>query len=339
MSKTIVAVLGAGSWGTALANVVAENGHDVRLWTHRAEQADEINNQHTNSKYMGDNPLNVKLVATADMQAAVLDAEIVLSVVPTQATRQVASQLNLVLQELQQEVTIVGATKGIEPETYKLAVEMITEEVDPALVDGVAVIAGPSHAEGVIKHDPTLVTAVSEDLAIAERVQEVFSNATFRVYTNDDVIGSELAGALKNVVAIGAGALDSLGYDANAKAALFTRGLAEIARLGQAFGADPITFMGLAGVGDLFATATSVHSRNFRAGYQLGEGKSLAEVVANMGMVIEGISTTKVAYELAQQKHVDMPITEAIYQVLYEDVSPDDAIAKLMGRAVQKEGK
>ncbi|WP_258088081.1 NAD(P)H-dependent glycerol-3-phosphate dehydrogenase [Weissella fangxianensis] len=339
MSNEIIAVLGAGSWGTALANVAAENGHDVRLWSHRASQVAEINETHRNAKYLGDNPLNDGIVGFSDMQSAVQDADIVLSVVPTKATREVAQKLVTVLANIDHSVILMAATKGLEPGTYKRVSEMLTEEVPAKYLKGLGVISGPSHAEGVIKHDPTLVSAASKNVAAAEEVQAAFSNQVFRVYTNTDVIGAEIGGALKNVIAIGAGALASLGYDANAKAALFTRGLAEISRLGQAFGANPITFMGLSGVGDLFATATSVHSRNFRAGVQLGEGKKLPDVIEDMGMVIEGISTTKVAHELAQKKHIEMPITSAVYRVLYENVDVKEAIQTLMGRPVSQEGK
>lgn len=337
MNKSKIAVLGAGSWGTALANVAAENGHTVRLWTYKADQVPEINEQHTNQQYLGAVQLNANVVATADMAAAVEGADLVLSVVPTKATRQVAQQLSTYLQTDQQPV-LVAATKGLEPGTFKRVSQILAEEVPETLRAGIGVISGPSHAEGVVKHDPTLVTAVSDDLAVAELIQANFNNQTFRVYSGTDVIGTEFGGALKNVIAIGAGALETLGYDANAKAALFTRGLAEISRLGQAFGANPITFMGLVGVGDLFVTATSIHSRNFRAGEQLGAGKALNEVIEDMGMVIEGISTTKVAYELAQQKHVEMPITTMIYQVLYQGKDIRAGIQELMGRPLQKEG-
>ena len=261
MSNEVIAVLGAGSWGTALANVAAENGHDVRLWTYKPEQVVEINEQHRNNKYLGDNPLDEGVVATADMTEAVRDATIVLSVVPMKATREVSKHLSEVLAELDQQIVLIAATKGLEPGTYKRASEMLAEEVPAAQRLGLGIISGPSHAEGVIKHDPTLVSAVSEDLATAERVQAAFTNNVFRVYTNTDLIGAEFGAALKNVIAIGAGALESLGFDANAKAGLFTRGLAEISRLGQAFGANPITFMGLSGVGDLFLTFTQLHTR------------------------------------------------------------------------------
>ncbi|WP_027699437.1 NAD(P)H-dependent glycerol-3-phosphate dehydrogenase [Weissella oryzae] len=338
MGKEVIAVLGAGSWGTALAHVAAENGHDVRLWTYKPTQVNEINELHRNHQYLGDNPIHPAVVATADMQTAVRGATMVLTVVPTKATRQVARQLAAVLVALDQQVTLVAATKGIEANTYKRPSEMLAEEIPQANRLGIGIIAGPSHAEGVIKHDPTLVTMAAEDLQIAKQMQAAFSNQFFRAYTNTDLVGSEFGGALKNVIAIGAGAIEALGFDANAKAALFTRGLAEMSRLGQAFGANPLTFMGLAGVGDLFVTATSVHSRNFRAGLELGKNKSVDEVVSEMGMVIEGISTTKVVHELGRLKHVPMPITDAIYSVLYEGKNTKEVVTALMERELQQEG-
>lgn len=332
-----IAVLGAGSWGTALANVLTENGHDVRLWSHNPAQVAEINEQHTNTRYLKDAQLDSKLVAFADMSTAVSDVDIVLSVVPTKAVREVAAQLAKILVANDQKVIVAHATKGIEQKTYKRVSEMLSEEIPANNTVAIAVLSGPSHAEDVIKHDLTLVTVASTSMPIAERVQKAFSNHNFRVYTNDDVIGTEMGSALKNIIAIGAGALVSLGYGDNAKAALLTRGLAEISRLGLAFGANPLTFIGLSGVGDLIVTGTSKNSRNWRAGYQLGLGKSLAEVEADMGMVIEGVSTTKAAKELAAQRHVEMPITDAIYQVLYENKDIKTAIKELMQREATSE--
>lgn len=332
-----IAVLGAGSWGTALANVLAENGHDVRLWSHKPAQVAEINTNHTNQKYLHDAKLNDNVVAFADMQAAVADVSIVLSVVPTKAVREVATKLANILQTNKQKVLLAHATKGLEQKTYKRVSEMLAEEIPAENISGIVVLSGPSHAEDVIKHDLTLVTVAGNNLPLAEKVQRVFSNANFRVYTNDDVIGTEMGGALKNIIAIGAGALVSLGYGDNAKAALMTRGLAEISRLGLAFGANPLTFIGLSGVGDLIVTGTSKNSRNWRAGYELGLGKSLTQVETEMGMVIEGVATTKAATELAAQRHVSMPITEAIYQVLYENKDINQAIKELMRREATTE--
>lgn len=332
-----IAVLGAGSWGTALANVLAENGNDVRLWSHKPAQVEEINQHHTNEKYLPAATLNENLVAYADMGAAIKDVEMVLCVVPTKGVREVGKQLGALLKANNQKVILGHATKGIEPGTYKRVSEMLAEEVAPENRSALAVLSGPSHAEDVIKHDLTTVTIASDDIKAAERFQAAFSTENFRVYTNDDVIGTEMGGALKNIIAIGAGALVALGYGDNAKAALLTRGLAEISRLGLAFGANPLTFIGLSGVGDLIVTGTSANSRNWRAGYQLGQGKSLAQVEADMGMVIEGVSTTKAAKELAEQRHVAMPITDAIYQVLYEGKDINVAIQDLMKRPAANE--
>ena len=237
-----------------------------------------------------------------------------------------------VLKKTGQKPIIVHASKGLELGTHKRLSEVLAEEIPSELRQAIVVLSGPSHAEEVAKQDLTLVTAASSDLASAEAVQKLFMNNYFRVYTNDDIVGVEMGAALKNVIAIGAGALHGLGYGDDAKAALITRGLAEISRLGVAFGANPLTFIGLSGVGDLIVTATSVHSRNWRAGNELGQGMKLDEVIDTMGMVIEGVPSTKAAYELAQQKNIEMPITEAIYDVLYNEKGVKEAIDELMHR-------
>lgn len=332
-----VAVLGAGSWGSILANLLAENGQDVTLWSHNAEQVKVLNEQHVNPRYIKDFTYSKQLKATDDMQSAVDGASVVLIVVPTKAIREVGGQLGQLLSKLGQRPLIVHATKGLEQNTYKRPSEMLTEEIDEANRTDIVVLSGPSHAEDVARKDLTSVTAACADFAGAQTVQKLFSNDYFRVYTNDDVIGAEFGAALKNIIAIGAGIINGLGFHDNAKAALITRGLTEIRRLGVAFGANPFTFIGLSGVGDLIVTATSVNSRNWRAGNQLGQGKSLKEVMDNMGMIIEGVYTTKAAYELAQQRNVSMPITEAIYQVLYEDADVKTAIHGLMQREVTSE--
>lgn len=332
-----IAVLGAGSWGTVLANLLLKNGHEVTLWTHKPAQAAEITQQHTNQHYLPDFVLEPELTATADLKTALVGADVVLFVVPTNATREVAKKVVAGLTELQQRPIIVHASKGLEQQTHKRLSEVLAEEMPAATRQAIVVLSGPSHAEDVAAGDITSLTAASNDLAAAETIQQLFMNDYFRVYTNTDVIGVEMGAALKNVIAIGAGALHGLGYGDNTKAALMTRGLAEISRLGVAFGAEPLTFIGLSGVGDLIVTCTSVHSRNWRAGNQLGQGESLAAVLKNMGMVVEGVATTKAAYELAQQKHVDMPITTVIYHVLYEQKDIGTEIATLMKRAGKME--
>lgn len=330
-----IAVLGAGSWGSVLAKVLVENGHEVALWSNSQAQVDELNQQHTNAKYLPDLIYPEALKATTDLKAAVKDAGTVLFVVPTKVIRLVAQQLIEVLEELGTKPLIVHASKGLELGSHKRISEVITEEIPTKYRSGMVVLSGPSHAEEVARQDITLITAASEDLANAKKVQALFMNDYLRIYTNSDVVGVETGAAFKNVIAIGAGALHGLGYGDDAKAALMTRGLAEISRLGVSFGADPLTFIGLSGVGDLIVTCTSVHSRNWRAGDQLGQGKSLEDVIANMGMVIEGINTCKAAYELAQQKGIEMPITQAIYNVLYKQADIKSEIANLM----QREGK
>lgn len=330
-----IAVLGAGSWGSVLAKVLVENGHEVALWSNSQAQVDELNQQHTNAKYLPDLIYPEALKATTDLKAAVKDAGTVLFVVPTKVIRLVAQQLIEVLEELGTKPLIVHASKGLELGSHKRISEVIAEEIPTKYRSGMVVLSGPSHAEEVARQDITLITAASEDLANAKKVQALFMNDYLRIYTNSDVVGVETGAAFKNVIAIGAGALHGLGYGDDAKAALMTRGLAEISRLGVSFGADPLTFIGLSGVGDLIVTCTSVHSRNWRAGDQLGQGKSLEDVIANMGMVIEGINTCKAAYELAQQKGIEMPITQAIYNVLYKQADIRSEIANLM----QREGK
>ena len=332
-----VAVLGAGSWGSVLANLLVENGHQVMLWSRNQAQVDQLNQEHKNPHYMKDFTYNEGLVATSDMQAAVSGAAVILMVIPTKGVRQVAGQLAELLNGVTPAPLLVHATKGLEQNTYKRVSEMLAEEIPAASRRGIVVLSGPSHAEDVAIKDVTAVTAACGDLACAKEIQELFSNHYFRVYTNDDVFGAEFGAALKNIIALGSGALSGLGYHDNARAALITRGLAEIRRLGVAFGADPMTFIGLSGVGDLVVTATSKNSRNWRAGYQLGQGQKLADVVENMGMVIEGVATTKAAYELAQKRHVQMPITAALYRVLYEDEDIKSAIDGLMEREVTSE--
>ncbi|MHA3065588.1 NAD(P)H-dependent glycerol-3-phosphate dehydrogenase [Lacticaseibacillus saniviri] len=333
---TTIAVLGAGSWGTVLANLLVENGHKVTLWTHHESQAVELMTTHYNQHYLPDFRLDDRLVVTSDLALALADAQVILFVVPTNAIRSVAESVVPLLAENQKPV-IVHAAKGLEKQT-ELRVSQVLGAVIPAdKRQGIVVISGPSHAEDVARRDITTLTAASTDVACAQAVQTLFMNDYFRLYTNTDVLGVEMGAALKNVIAIGAGALHGLGYGDNTKAALLTRGLAEITRLGVKMGADPMTFIGLSGVGDLIVTGTSVHSRNWRAGNALGQGEALPDVLENMGMVVEGVSTTKVAHELAAEQGVDMPITDAIYRVLYQNEPIRTVITDLMRRAGKPE--
>lgn len=331
---TKVAVLGAGSWGTALAAVLASNDHDCTLWSRRAEQAAEITEKHTNEQYLPGAVLPETLKADHDLAIAVKDASVIVMAVPTKGIREVCRELN---GALDRPVLFAHVSKGIEPDTHKRISEVMEEELDRAVCDGIAVLSGPSHAEEVIRNQPTTVTAAAKDMDHARRVQDLFMNQDFRVYTNDDVVGVEIGGALKNVIALAAGVTDGLGFGDNAKAALITRGLAEITRLGVAMGANPLTFSGLSGLGDLIVTCTSVHSRNWRAGNMLGKGKNLEEVLDSMGMVVEGVRTTKAAHQLSVECGVPMPITEALYAVLLEGEKPRDMVDLLMGRTKKHE--
>ncbi|ARK30295.1 NAD(P)H-dependent glycerol-3-phosphate dehydrogenase [Halalkalibacter krulwichiae] len=330
-----IAVIGAGSWGTALSIVLADNDYNVNLWARRAEQVNEINQQQTNSKYLPNITLSKNIKAFTDLSNALENTEVVVLVVPTKAIRETVKQM---IDVLSQPVTVIHASKGIEPGSHKRISEMIVEEFSETnLLRDVVVLSGPSHAEEVSLRQPTTVTVSSEQKAASELAQDLFINKHFRVYTNSDLVGVEIGGALKNSIALVCGLTTGLGLGDNTKAAIMTRGLAEIARVGVKLGANPLTFAGLSGLGDMIVTCTSIHSRNFRAGKMLGEGKSLDEVLESMGMVVEGIRTTKAAHELASKLDVDMPIINALYAVLFEGLHPKDATEKLMGRVKKHE--
>jgi glycerol-3-phosphate dehydrogenase (NAD(P)+) len=330
-----VVVLGAGSWGTALSMVLADNNHEVRLWSHNPTQVEEINTYHTNHKYLPDINLPKSIVGYSSLKDSIQDIRFVILAVPTKAIREVVGQLRDIRPE--NRLTIVHVSKGIEPDSLLRISEMIKEELPESYLAEVVVLSGPSHAEEVSLRHPTTVTVTSENMRAAEEIQDLFINQHFRVYTNPDVIGVEIGGALKNIIALAAGITDGLGYGDNAKAALITRGLAEIARLGTKMGASPLTFSGLTGIGDLIVTCTSVHSRNWRAGNLLGKGQNLDQVLENMGMVVEGVRTTKAAHQLAEKYNVNMPITHALYDVLFNNINPKNAVDSLMARGKTNE--
>ncbi|MFD2133254.1 NAD(P)H-dependent glycerol-3-phosphate dehydrogenase [Pseudogracilibacillus auburnensis] len=329
-----VAVLGAGSWGTALSIVLSDNEHDVRLWSHRQAQVDEINIEHTNNRYLDGVSLPKNIRAFNDIQAAIKEVDAIIFVVPSSAIREVCEKIKHLLLD---DVTIVHASKGIEPESLKRISEIICEEIPSYHDNDIVILSGPSHAEEVALRHPTTVTVASKNENKANFAQNLFINEFFRVYTSSDVIGVELGGALKNIIALGAGISDGLGFGDNAKAALITRGLAEITRLGTAMGANPLTFLGLCGVGDLIVTSTSIHSRNWRAGNLLGKGKTLDEILSEMGMVVEGVRTTKAAYQLGKKQHVEMPITNGLYDVLFKEKDPKLVVEQLMKRDKREE--
>ena len=331
MKAEKVTVLGTGSWGTALAKVLAENGHDVLMWSRVEDQAivDEINEHHTNNTYLKELILPKTIKATTDLEEAIEDREIIVVVIPTVGIRSTAKQLNALIKDPK---IIVHASKGLEQGTHMRISSVIEDEIDAEKRTAVVALSGPSHAEEVAVQDLTSITSASENMDAAEKVQYLFMNDYFRVYRNEDIIGVELGAALKNIIAVGSGALNGIGFGDNATAALVTRGLAEITRLGVKLGADPITFMGLSGVGDLIVTCTSVHSRNWRAGKLIGEGHDLESIQREIGMAIEGLSTVIAAKELAEVSGIEMPITQAIYEVVYENANVSATILDLMRR-------
>ena len=321
---TKITVFGTGSFGTALANVLAENGHSVLMWGKNENTVDEINQSHQNKRYLKDVTLNETIKATSQLEQAVNFSDIFLIALPTKAIRNVVTEID---QHIKTKKTFIHVAKGIENETFKRVSEMIEDSVSKNHKNGVGVLSGPSHAEEVVIKQPTTVAASSKDEHISKLIQDLFMNDYLRVYTNNDLIGVELGGALKNIIAVASGIVAGMGYGDNAKAALMTRGLAEISRLGEKLGADPMTFLGLGGIGDLIVTCTSTHSRNYTLGYKLGKGKTTEEALNEMNMVVEGIYTTISVYQ-----NVDMPITNALYKVLFEDKPVKDSVKDLMGR-------
>jgi len=320
-----IAVLGSGGWGTALALVLLENGHQVTLWSYKEEESRLLREKGENPVLKGV-PLPGELTLTADA-GCVRGCGAVVLATPSFAVRTTARQVKGLLDE---GTVIVSVSKGIEKETSCTLTEAIAQEVGPGRP--IVALSGPSHAEEVGRGVPTAVVAASEDRKAAELVQDLFMNRRFRVYTTDDVVGVELGAALKNVIALCAGVCDGLGYGDNTKAALMTRGLTEIARLGEAMGGRKETFAGLAGLGDLIVTCTSMHSRNRRCGIAIGQGKKPANAVAEMGMVVEGYYAAANAKALADRVGVSMPITEAAWRVLYGGDDPRQAIEELMTR-------
>jgi len=334
--KDRVAVIGAGSWATALAVLLGKKGYNVKMWARSREKAGEINRTRENTAYLPGVILPPAVTVENDMEAVLDDAGAVVFAVPSQSFGGVLMQSKPYLPA---GALIVNTAKGLEEKTLRRLSEVFYAEVGFEQAKHYVVLSGPSHAEEVGRDLPTAIVAASENMDAAERVQGIFMGKYFRVYTNPDVIGVEMAGALKNIIALGAGIVDGLGLGDNTKAALITRGLAEISRLGVAMGADSLTFSGLAGVGDLMVTCMSKHSRNRRAGIEIGKGKSMAEAVAAVKMVVEGIKTTRAAYKLAQKKGIEMPITAEMYKVLFENLPAREAVLNLMTRVKTKEFK
>jgi glycerol-3-phosphate dehydrogenase (NAD(P)+) len=325
-----IAVIGAGSWGTTLASLLVEKGYDVSLWAYEQDIADEINKRKINSVYLPGFSLPTGLKATHRIAEAVGKARYVLNVVPTQFIRPVFMQ---VADLLGKGAIIISASKGIEQGTLLTGYSILREAVDREI----AVLSGPSFAKEVLQKRPTAVTLATGNSDTGLLLQEIFNTNYFRVYTHRDITGVELGGALKNVIAIASGICDGLGLGHNARAALITRGLAEITRLGECLGADKMTFSGLSGLGDLVLTCTGPLSRNYSVGIKLGQGMKLAEILASTRSVAEGVATSLSAFELSRKCGVEMPIIEQVYKVIHKDENPADAVNMLMSRALRAE--
>lgn len=334
VERNRVTVVGAGSWGTALALVAARNRHDVRMWAREVEVARSIQSDHKNPLYLSDFILPENISASPSIEDALKDAGFVLMVVPSHAMRDVVFRMR---DYLKPETVIVSATKGVENGTLMRMTQIIQDVLRDRFEPRVVSLSGPSFAREVAQKDPTAIVAAGPDQAACEMVQRDLSSNVFRVYTNSDVIGVELGGAVKNVVAIAAGVVRGLGMGTNTVAAIITRGLAEITRLAIAEGAKGETMAGLAGLGDLVLTCTGELSRNRRVGFELGRGRRLADILADMREVAEGVKTTKSIYEISRARGIDMPIAASIYALLYEDKPAIDAASELMERPLKRE--
>lgn len=326
-----VSVIGAGSWGSALAVLLANNGHEVTLWTHDPHEIEMLSTKREQVEKLSGVKLPDNIMIEADLKTALTDEDVVVMAVPSPVVRMVAKQMSPFIKDGQ---IIVNVAKGIEDVTYKTLSDIIEEEIPNAEV---CVLSGPSHAEEVGRGIPTTVVVGAKNKETAEMLQDVFMNKVFRVYTSSDIVGIELGGALKNVIALAAGTVDGLGYGDNTKAALMTRGMAEIVRVGLKLGGKIETFLGLTGMGDLIVTCTSVHSRNRKAGYLIGTGKTMEEAVEETGMVVEGIKACKAFYELKEELGIEMPITDALYQVLFKGKNAKEMVNMLLQRDKKSE--
>ncbi|AMC93346.1 glycerol-3-phosphate dehydrogenase [Erysipelothrix larvae] len=330
-----IAIIGSGSWGTALGNVLAQNGHDALIWGKSLDEVVDIQQYHLNETYFPGVKLCEDLRATPTYND-ILDADIFLLAIPSIAIESVCQELD---KHLDRPVIIINVAKGFHPVTHEYLMEVIERSISNDHLSAVVSLIGPSHAEEVVLNQLTTVNAVSSNEDAARTVQEIFSNDFFRVYRNDDVVGAQIGVAVKNVMALASGIASGLGYGDNTRAALITRGLAEITRYGLYFGGRMDTFLGLCGVGDLVVTATSQHSRNFQAGYDVGVNGSTSHFFDTNIKTVEGVAATKVVYEVAKEKGIDMPITEQVYKVFYEGKDPRQAIVDLMNRELKHETK
>lgn len=330
-----VAVIGSGSWGCALAMVLHEAGHSVRLWAREQSVAREINENHTNRLYLPDISLSAEIEAFTELEECLYNQDMIVFATPSHAIRDVATRIRELLSG---EEVLVSVAKGIENETFLTMSQVLGEVLDDCInTDHIGVLYGPSHAEEVSRKKPTAIVAAANSKGTAQLIQQTFMTSRFRVYVNKDILGVEIAGSLKNILALAAGIADGGEWGDNAKAGLLTRGLTEMRRLGIYLGASQDTFSGLSGIGDIIVTCTSRHSRNLQVGYRIGQGETLEDITSGMHMVAEGVRTTKSVYGWAQQLGIDMPITDKVYRTLFEGLNPKDAVHQLMTREPKDE--
>ncbi|MBC2704597.1 NAD(P)H-dependent glycerol-3-phosphate dehydrogenase [Desulfobacula sp.] len=332
--RTRIGVVGAGAWGTALAKLLADKGFVLNLWVFEQEVKEQIETDRENKVFLPNIKLPDNIIPTNDLEVAVKEKDLVLVVVPSHCMRDVAEQMK---NYISPETVVVTASKGIENKTHMTMTQILAEKIEFLPKENIAVISGPSFAKEVANKVPTVVAAASTSRDVAEFVQKIFSCSTFRVYVNDDPVGTQIGGAMKNVLAIAAGICDGMKMGLNPRAALITRGLTEMNRLGTRLGADPLTLAGLAGVGDLLLTCTGDLSRNYTVGKQIGEGKKLDEIISEMRMVAEGVKTTKSVYNLSKKLGVDLPICNEVYSVLFEGLSVKETVERLMNRSLKHE--
>ena len=334
IAKTRIGVVGGGSWGTALAKLLADKGFTLDLWVFEPEVKEQIEKERENTVFLPNIKLPKNIIPSNDLEAVVKGKDLVLMVVPSHCMRDMADKMKNFISP---ETIIVTASKGIENETHLTMTQILAEKIDSLPKENIAVLSGPSFAKEVANKVPTVVAAASISRKVAEYVQEIFSCPTFRVYVNDDPIGTQIGGAMKNVLAIAAGICDGMKMGLNPRAALITRGLTEMNRLGIKLGADPLTLAGLAGVGDLLLTCTGALSRNYTVGRQIGEGKKLDEIISEMRMVAEGVKTTKSVYNLSKKLGVDLPICNEVYGVLFNEIPVKETVDHLMNRTLKHE--
>lgn len=326
-----ISFIGGGSFGTALSILLAKKGNTVSIWDREKSVVDEINNKRSNDRYIKNMIIPSNVTAYENINEALLESEYVVLAVPSHVVRAACQSIKNIVKPQQ---ILISIAKGIEVGTLKRISEIIKEELPN---NPLVILSGPSHAEEVAVEIPTTVVVSSEDMKYAEMVQDIFMTNKFRVYTNDDLIGVEIGGAVKNIIALAAGVSDGLGYGDNTKAALMTRGMHEIIKIGTKLGGKAETFSGLTGMGDLIVTCTSMHSRNRRAGILIGEGMSVEEAIKSIGMVVEGITATKAFYELKEREKIDMPITDVLYKVIFAGKNSEEAVRELMAREKKDE--